>query len=258
MEDFTFTRTAEKTDRSAFQNEWLESQINIVTAASTGKSELALANTTQNENQEPGKEKLSTSDKANSDKDRSESLDNELRDFANTKFENPSHNMQNFQKAIGKFCDAADKSSALDDLGNTYSTISKLMDVGVEALYNESKLEAARQPGRKELEADYKNKQKAYTDKLIDLPFDEYWRIHNLTEWKAGETKAEHRERVRAGLANNKKMLDAFNAREAAEDAIEAHKSPREKQLESLSKQIYSDAKIMKTQLEKAYIRSTF
>ncbi len=253
MEDFSFSQANERSEHSnnsALQAEWLESRVPAASAASS-RVELVFADIT-NEKQEDGKEKVGD---ANSDQ--AGRLDRELKDFANSKFENTSHNMDSFQKAVGRFCDAEDKDAALDDLGDTWSRISKLMDVGVEALYKEIKAEAARQPGRKELEADYKKMQNAFADRMISLPFSEYTRIHELMDWKDSETKAEHRDRIRAGMANNKKLLDAYNAREAAEDAIEANKSPREKEMEFLSKQIYSDAKIIKAQLEKAYIRST-
>jgi hypothetical protein len=247
MEDFSFARIDERRQSSALLAEWLDSPKPFA-----GQTDFYLSFAAANDKQAPGKERAD-----GTGKEQSERLDKELREFADGKFDDPSHSMLRFQKAIGKFCSATDKEAAMDELSDTWSSLNTRMSIGSEALFNDRKDEIAREPGRKELEAAYRQKQDHFFGKMIDLPFEESQRIEDLTKHKGGETEPEYRERVRKGLASNKPMLDAFNGMEAAKDNIAASKSPREKQLDYLISQIDSDSKVMLAEVEKAYVRST-
>jgi hypothetical protein len=249
MEDFSFTRVDERNQPSALLSEWLESsKSNILKGADSSLSFVVTAN----DKQEPGKEKFEAQGK-----EQAEKLDRELRDFAGSKLDDPSHSMLRFQKAVEKFCANPDKEAAMDDLSDTWSSINTRMGIGAEALYNDRKEEIARQPGRKELESAHKHKQDQFFDKMLNLPFEESQRVEDLIRHQSGETEAQYRERVRSGLAGNKSMLDSFNQMEAAKDNIEASKSPREKQLDHLLNQIKSESQVMQEQVEKAYVRSS-
>ncbi len=249
MEDFRFARVDEHKQQSALQAEFFESLPKIV--ANSTDSSLSLTAYVK-DNQVPVKEKSDASAK-----DAADALDKQLKDFSNSKITDASRDMQKFQKAVGKFCDSTDKESAVDDLGETYTKVTALMDLKTEALYNEAKAEAARTPGRKALEDNVKRKNHEFSDKILNLPFEESLRVEDLVAWKDGENRAQHDERVRKGLESNKPMLDAFNAIRDAEANVEANKGPREKQLEQLSKQLEDDGKTMKAIMEKAYLRST-
>jgi hypothetical protein len=249
VEEFSFARADERTQTSALLTEWLESA--KPNFANNTDVSLSFAKTA-NDKQEPGKEIIE-----GTGKDQAERLDKELRGFADSKLDSPSHSMLRFQKAVGKFCDTPDKEAAMDELSDTWASLNTRMTIGAEALYKDRKEEIAREPGRKELETNYKKEKDQFFGKLIDLPFEESQRVEDLIRWKDGETKAEHRERIRSGLAGNRQMLDAFNKMEAADDKIEASKSPREKQLDHLLSQIETDSKLMLEQTEKAYVRSS-
>jgi hypothetical protein len=145
----------------------------------------------------------------------------------------------------------------METLGNSYSKLKVSMEKEASATYDEKEAEAAKQPGRKALEADYSTKLNAFFDKLGALPSDQSNKIYDLMEWKDSETRAQHQDRVRAGLAGNKAMLNSFNSMEAASDKIEASKSARERELDVLHKQQLDDLKAMRPVANKAYIRST-
>ena len=240
MEDFSFARANEQSQTSGLQAEWLESQM-----PKPAKLELALAVTRQEKPEGPGK-------------DVADRLDGELRDFATAKLNNPSADMQNFQKMILKFCDNPNKEQAMQDLGDSYSRLDVQMGKDAEKSYDDMQAEAAKQPGRKELEADLSSKLDKFFAKVDALPPAENERVMNLLSWdRYSDTKEHHQAVVRAGLANNKDLLASYNAMEAAGDKIDASKSPREKQLEALHDQQISDMRQMKPVVEKAYIRST-
>lgn len=249
MEDFSFARRDEREQSSALLTEWLEAA--KPNFANNTDIYLSFANTASDK-QEPAKDRNTATEKP-----QAERLDKELKDFATAKLEDPSHSMQRFQKAVDNFCKNPDKEAAMDDLSDVYASLVNRMKIGVEALYNDRKEEIARQPGRKELDANFKGKQDDFFGKMLDLPFEESRRVEDMMKWQDGETKAQHRDRIRKGLANNKTMLDSFDQMSAAEDKIEASKSPREKQLDYLLKQIDTDDKTMQELVEKAYVRSS-
>ncbi|MBX9719790.1 MAG: hypothetical protein K2X81_00205 [Candidatus Obscuribacterales bacterium] len=249
MEDFGYARVDERKQQSGFQAEWIESLPK--TAANSTDSCLSLTAIVK-DNQVPVKEKTEASGK-----DAADALDKQLRNFADSKLTDASRDVQKFQKAVGKFCDSSDKESALDELGETYTKVTALMDLKADALFNEVKAEAARTPGRKEALDDVKRKNYEFSDKIVNLPFEESLRVEDLVAWKDGENSAQHDARVRKGLESNKPMLDAYNAIKDAEKKVEDNKGPREKQLDKLSKQVDDDGKTMKDIMEKAYLRST-
>jgi hypothetical protein len=239
MEDFNVNRPDERPQPCALQTEFLDSQL------SKSKVELALAITRQDRPEGPGK-------------DVADRLDRELKDFATAKINNPSADMQNFQKMIGKFCDGADKNKAMEELGESYSKLKVDMEKRAEKTYEELKAEGDKQPGRAGLEADYSNKLNTFFNKVDALPQAENSRVMDLLSWDAEtESKAHHQEVVRQGLAGNKDLLSAYNSMEAASDKIDANKSPREKTLEAEHNQFIWDFRAMHPQVEKAYIRST-
>ncbi len=248
MEDLEFSCSDTGKQQSALQAEWLESQLANKAKNSDTCLSLAFA---ANDKQEPANEKTAIT------KLTADELDRELKDFADRKLSEPSRDMLKFQKAVGKFCDSADKEAGFDELADTWSKINSLIDLKADALYKETKAEAANTPGRKELLAEVKAKQDRLWDKVMALPLGESFRIQDLLMRQPGESKAQQDERIRKGLANNKPILDAYNEIGVAEGKVEANKGPREKQLESLSKQLDSDSSIMKAQMEKAYLRST-
>lgn len=250
MEDFNFAQNLEQAQGSQLHAEWLDNAVFANTRPN--KIDLVFANIA-NEKTENKKETSNSSDQQESEK-----LDRELRAFADGKIENASHNMQRFQKAVGKFCDSNDKQTAMDALGDTYTSLDKMMDVENEALFYAAKKEAENTPGRKELEAAYKAKQNDFFDKMNHQPFEESERIMDMIRRQDGESKDQQRERIRKGLSSNKTMLDAYNAECAAADKIDANKGPREKHLENLRSQIETDAAVMKAQVQKAYLRSTY
>lgn len=247
---------------SAFLQEWLEER--KTNFALDESASLVIANIAGEQNisdkrQLSSKKEVQGGGKFQStESDQVENLDKELKDFADKKLDDSSHSMSRFQKALVDFCKSSDKETAMDDLNDTYASILSRMNVGVEAIFQELKTERARQSGRKELESAYKKKQDQFYGKLIDLPYEESRRIEELLKKKEGESKDEQRKRVREGIAKNKPLLNAYNEMVSAEDAIETSKSAREKHLEHLSRQIYSEAKTMKAYVEKAYIRTTF
>lgn len=249
MEDFNYALTKESKPTSALLSEWLEDSASNITNRTD--IYLSFANIASDK-QEPGKDNTKTTEAGQAEK-----LDKELKDFAAKSLEDPSHSMQRFQKAVDKFCSTADKETAMDELSDTWSSINTRMKIGNEALYYDRKEEIARQPGRKELEALHKQKEDVFFRKLINLPYEESRRIEDLMKWQDGETKAEHRDRIRKGLANNKSMLSAYNEMEAAEDNIEASKSAREKELDKLLRQIKTESNVMLDIVEKAYVRSS-
>lgn len=249
MEDFKSTRADEPAQISGLQAEWFEAQKTNITSKSESCLSLAFNAT---DKQEPASDKT-----AAAGKDTAESLDKDLKDFANSKLVDPSRDMQNFQKAVGKFSDATDKEAAMDELGDTWSRINAQVEMKAEALYRSTKAEANNTPGRKELVAAHKAKQDLFWDKAFKQPLQESFRIQDLMMRQPGETKPQQEERIRKGLESNKPMLAAYNEITNAEANIEANKGPREKQLERLSSQLDSETEVMRQQVEKAYIRST-
>lgn len=239
MENFTLARAAEHQEPSGLQSEWLDSQI----PKAGGRTELALAVTRTDKQDGPGK-------------DVADRLDKELRSFADAKLDHPSDDMLSFQKMIGKFCDSADKKKAMEDLGDSYSRLNVQMEKRAEATYDDMQAEAAKNPARKGLDQDYQNKLNTFFDKVDALP-DGGWKVMEMMEWKDGETKAQHQDRVRAGLKDNKDLLNSYNSMEAASDKVDASKSAKERELEALHNQQISDFKAMKPVVNKAYIRST-
>lgn len=240
MEDFTLARSHESKQISALQNEFLDSQL----PKAGQKLELAAVLTVQDNQSGPGK-------------DVADRLDRELRDFATAKLDNPSANMQSFQKMIGKFCDSADKKAAMEELGTSYSKLKGSSEKEAEETYKEIEAEAAKNPARKGLESNYGQKVEAFFDKLGALPAEQSNKVYDLLEWKEGESRTQHQDRVRAGLKDDKAMLSAYNSMEEASDKIEASKSAREKGLDATHKQQIDDYRAMGPVAEKAYIRST-
>lgn len=246
MEDFNSARADKTTpEMTAFQSEWLQCQEKPDTCLSFVSS--------AKDKQEPVNEKKA----AAAAKDTAESLDKELKEFAEEKLANPSKSMQRFQKAVGKFCDASDKESAMQELGDTWSALSSQYEMKAGALYRATKSEADNTAGRKELVDGHKAKQDQFWDKVFAQPLQESFRIQDLMMRQAGESKAEQQERIQKGLANNKPVLDAYKQILAAEAKIEANKGPREKQLEELRSQLDAEDESMRLKVEKAYIRST-
>ncbi|MBX9689216.1 MAG: hypothetical protein K2X27_21080 [Candidatus Obscuribacterales bacterium] len=262
MDDLNFSRSDQRTPTTSLSVDWLENVAftnaspndrmpafnSIANGADSYLSFVSIAN----DKQEPVKEKA-----ANADKEQAEKLDRELKDFAAGKIEDSSRSLQRFQKALDKFNNSSDKDAAMDDLSDTYNSLNTRMSIGAEAMIKERKEEIARQPGRKALESEYKKKQNQLSGKILDLPFEESLKVEDLLKWQEGESRAQHNERVRKGLAGNKAVLDAFNEVEAARDNIESSKSQREKHLDHLINQIDSESRIIQEQVEKAYIRST-
>ena len=241
MEDFNVNHHDEHPQSSSLQAEFLESQM----PKGACRTEPEIAQKKQDKPQGPGK-------------DVADRLDRELRDFATAGQNNPSADMQNFQKMISKFCDSPDKAKAMNELGDSYSRLKVQMEKNAEKTYNELESEGNKQPGRKALKDDYMEKLDGFFAKVDALPPDENKRVMNLLSWdNETESSAHHREVVRAGLANNKGLLASFNSMEAAQDKIEANKSPREHELETTHNQQIHDYHAMKPVVEKAYIRST-
>jgi hypothetical protein len=192
-----------------------------------------------------------------SSSDQSERLDRILRDFADSKLDNSSHSMQLFQKAIGRFCDTQDKDAAVDELSNTWSTLSSRMTVGSQSLQKELREEIARQPAREVLERDCQMKQFDFYGRFDRMPLQEVVRVEKLIKFKEHETEGQYRERVRTGLAANRTALGSFNQMKAAEDRLYDGSSQHQKDLEFLIGQIASDAKVMQEKMKEAYLRST-
>jgi hypothetical protein len=189
--------------------------------------------------------------------DQSKRLDKELREFADSKLDNPSHSMLTFQKAIGRFCDSQDKQSAMDELSGTWNNLSSKMKIGSESLHKELREEIARQPGRQTLEYDCRMKQFDFFGRFDHLPLQEVVRVEKLIKWRENETENQYRERVRTGLASNRPMLDSFNRMKAAEDTLAEGSSQRQKDLEFLILQIKSESKVMQETMKVSYLRST-
>lgn len=249
MEDFRTARADESNQTTALQAEWMD---NLKPNIASNNADIYLSFAANaSDKQEPVKEKNAAPENS------AEKLDKDLRAFADTPLFEPSRDLLKFQKAVGKFCDASDKEAAMDDLGETWTNITSLMNIKSEALFRERKEVANNTPGRKELEANHKAKQDQLWDKVMKLPLGESFRIQDLLMRQPGETKAQQDERIRKGLANNKPILDAYNEIGAAEAKIEANKGPREKQLQYLEDQLDTDAATMNEQLKKAYLRST-
>jgi len=251
MEDFRYTKTAEEPSSSGLQAEWLGSfKPNITKLADSFLSVAFVANDKQEAVSE--KKNLTPAERASQ-------LDKELKSFADGKTDDSSREIQRFQKAVGKFCDAKDKEAAFDELGNTWTQINSLNDLKADALTKELKEEAANTPGRAALEANLKTKKTALDIKVRSLPLEESFRVSDILMPQPGETKAEQDARVKEELKSPryKDILASYDAIRDAEKAIEGNKGPREKQLDSMRNSLSTDADKMIELMEKAYIRST-
>ena len=239
MEDFANSRTADNAQNSGLLAEWLENQ----SPAKSNKLELAftLVGVGQDKQDGPGK-------------DVADRLDKELKDFADSKIPDASKDMLAFQKMIDKFCSEPDKKKAMEELGESYSRLRVQLGKEIGDTYDEMEAEGARQPGRKELQADLEKKLTKFFDKVHAS--DDEWKVYELMEWKDGESKADHQARVREGLKGNKPLLDAYNEMETAGDKVDANKSAKEKELEALHRKQLKDYHGMEPVVNKAYIRS--
>ncbi|MBX9569633.1 MAG: hypothetical protein K2X77_12095 [Candidatus Obscuribacterales bacterium] len=252
MEDFKNARDDEHVTSTEFQSEWLDSQIRV-TRINKLDSDLLLA-FNPNDKQAQASEKTQPVDSEMG----AWELDRDLKAFANTKLVDPSRDLQKFQYEVFKFCENEDKESAFDDLSDTWSKINSVSELKAETLSRAIKEEAKSTPGRTPLIAALKLKQDAFWDKMFKQPLEESFRIQDLMLRQPGENKTQQDERIRKGLASNKPMLAAFEEIKAAEAKVDANKGPREKQLEALRVQLDSESEVMRNQMEKAYLRSTF
>ncbi len=241
MEDFGFARTEEPAKGSALQAEWLDSF--KPNNSRTEKAALALLKPEAEKEDGPGK-------------DVADRLDKELKTFATAKLDNPSKDMQTFQKIVGSFCDDPDKKHAIKAFGDEYPRFKVQMEKEIGETYEAIKTEGDKQPGRAELNADLDTKLQSFFSKVESLPSNESNRIIELLEWRDGETKSQHQDRVRAGLAGNKDVLDSYNKMETASDKVDANKSKLELDLESKYKQQLEDLKTFRQISNKVVIRS--
>ncbi len=238
MEDLSIARFDEASKSSGLQAEWLENE-----QSGASKSELAFA-VTQAEKQQKGP-----------GKDVADRLDRELRDYADSTIEGGSRDILAFQKMIDKFCNESDKKKAIQELGESYSRLRVQMGKEMQANYEAMQEEGAKQPGRKEIQADFESKLHKFFDKADESK--NRWDIYELIEWKEGESLEAHRARIREGLKDNKELLGLYNKMEDASDVLEANKSPKEKELENRLDQERKEYRAMEPVVNKAYIRST-
>lgn len=232
MEDFSVARrSAELANISGLQNEWMESQ------QLSGKVELAGGDG------KPGK-------------DVADRLDRELKEFANSEIPNSSGHMKEFQKLVTKFGEAENKKAAVGEFGPAAAKLR--VKIENEASENVKKMdaEAAKDPGRAKLNADFSDKNNKFFDQASKLPFKEYNRILTLFEARDGESQAERTERIREGLKNNPKMLNLYNDAEAAREKVEQAKGPVEKEAEQEYKRNIAELKTIKAIVRKVAIRS--
>lgn len=251
MEDFRFSQSAETPKNTGLQAEWIENfKPNITKTSDASLSVVFIAN---------DKQESATEKKNFTPEERAASLDKDLQDFAQSKTDGSSREIQRFQKAVGKFCDAKDKESAFDELGDTWNQINAMTDLKSDALKNELKEEAANTPGRAGLEANLKAKSKALDVKVRSLPLEESFRVSDILMPQRDETRAETDVRIKKELAEGgyKDILASYNAIGDAQKLIDANKGPREKQLETMRDALDTDAAKMYEQMQKAYIRST-
>lgn len=96
-------------------------------------------------------------------------------------------------------------------------------------------------PERQAAEADTIKKSDEFFKSLDKLPKEEKDRIMCLLDWQDEVSKEERNARVREGLANHPKLLEAFNASQAANDKSDAMRSPREVQLAETHRQQVRD-----------------
>ncbi len=251
MEDFRYTKTAEEPHLSGLQAEWVGNfKPNITKPTDSFLSVVFVAN----DKQEAASEKKNLTPA-----ERASELDKELKSFADGKTEDSSREIQRFQKAVGKFCDAKDKESAFEELGDTWTHINALYDLKADALTKELKAEAASTPGRAALEANLKTKRTELDIKVRSLPLEESFRVADVLMPQPGETKAEQDARVKEELKapRYKDILASYDSIRDAERLIEKNKGPREKQLDSMRNSLSNDADKMIELMERAYIRST-
>lgn len=247
MEDFSSKGSSSEAEVSAFQLEWLASQ--------TPETDFELAALTKL-TKFSGSERNLSKQNDGPGKDVADRLDKELKQFADSKIDNPTTEMTEFQKLIDKFCQETDKKQGLKDLSEPYMKLKVKLGNKISDTYKEKEEEAQKQPGRKELEAEFSKKADSFFNKLEKLPFKEEWEIYELMEWREGESRQERNDRVRDGLKDRKDLLDSFNSVQEAVDKIEANKSAKELRLEAEHKTQLRDYRQMQKVVEKAYIRS--
>lgn len=239
MEDFSLVRVDESPKASGLMAEWQES---LSPAKLNSKTELVALALTQEKREGPGK-------------DVADRLDKELKEFADAKNPQSSKDMQSFQKMIEKFCSNPDKKKGMEELGESYSRLHVQMEKDAIATYEEMEAEGAKQPGRKELKADFDDKLGKFFDKVFASP--DTGKVLDILEWKEGENKSSHQARVREALKDNKPLLTSYNEMEDASDKVDANKSAKENELEALHRQQIKDYHAMTPVANKAYIRST-
>jgi hypothetical protein len=238
MEDFTSARPVEPSENTnGLLSEWQESQISRVTfeqAAGKPGTDCPKA---------PGK-------------DVADRLDGELRQFASEKRPNASAGMQAFQNLVNKFEDAPDKKAAVKEFGPAASKLKVDMLKDAEATFHKIEEEAAKNPDRKGLDADYSNKVQKFFDKVSALPSKESTRVMQLMEVKAGESLEDRNARVRDGIKNRPALLASFDSMEAARDKVEESKSPTEKELDKQHRRDIDEANVIKQVIRKVSIRA--
>ena len=233
MEDFSSARTAEQNQVSALQNEWMERQ-------SIPKFELAAQKA---EDGRPGK-------------DVADRLDRELKDFADTKMDNASSQMKDFQKLVAKFGEADNKKDAVKEFGPAAAKLRVSLENDAIARFKEMDKEAAKVPGRKALEQEFSNKSGKMFDQAAKLPGHEYEQFLTLLEFKKGENADQRAARVHDGLANRPDLQKLFDESNQARLNVEASKSPKEKELASTHKRDIDEAHTIRDVVRKVAIRS--
>ncbi len=237
MEDFASARASEQHQVSGLHSEWLDQ----MPRGGSAKLELVSLASEQNINK-PGK-------------DVADRLDKELQEFAQSKLANPSANMQEFQKVVDKFNNNPDKQQAVYDFGSAASKIKVDMVKEAGATARALEEEGAKQPHRKELQANYESKLTNFFDNVSSLSPGEQSRVMNLLQFRPGETQEERNNRVRAGI-NNEGLLKSFNSMESARDKITKSESATEVQLhEQHSKQLEEIHKVQRV-IDKVAIRA--
>lgn len=235
MEDFTPRRAAEGSEQTnTLLSEWQESQQKLVFAAGKPGQDIPKG---------PGK-------------DAADRLDAELRQFAQSNLNNPSDGMLAFQKAVNKFEDAADKKQAAYEFGSTASKIRVNMEKEAAQTCKDIEAEAARVPGRKELDADYSAKVGKFFDQVSKLPTKENERVLKLMEVKPGESLEERDQRVRDGIKGRPALLSSFNNMEDAQAKVEQSKSPRERELDASHRRDIEEYRTLKVIFNKVAARS--
>ena len=148
-----------------------------------------------------------------------------------------SDNLKAFQAIVKDFNNAADKGQALRQIAPSYLRWDVNMGKqGHEIAGNLDAEKAEAQnanPSRAGLDSNYGAALDVFFNKVATMPMVQRDKIDTALDPKDGETREQRNDKVRAAIGDDKGTLAKFEAMETAFAAVDAVKSPAEKDLEA-------------------------